>query len=145
MGKGKGKKNGNKERALVSRERRIALALRAVLDAAIERDTNAEDVALAEAAEVLKDLGYGSLVGIPRRLKELREELKAATDADDGAAIARIGTEMVKAQSGKLPKTAAVSATKPSSRKSGATKSTVNTAADSDNVSDASAEGASDG
>lgn len=106
-GKGQSKKNGNKERASVSRERRLALALRAVLDAIqplpiddIEIRSGV-DTAVESAATVLNDLNYGSLVGIPRRLKELNEELKAATDAGDGATIARIGAEMVKVKAGK--------------------------------------------
>lgn len=147
MSKAKSKKNGNKERASMSRERRIALALRAVLDQGGNHDSaddSAEGTAEVDAQATLDDLGYGSLIGIPKRLKDLNEQLKVATDTGDFATIARIGAEMVKVQSGKSPKTAAVSAAKPLSRKSAGTKSIQNTAVDGANVSGASAGGAGD-
>lgn len=97
------KKNGKKksERATVSRERRLALALRAVLDAYETVDEAAQEIEHTAAVEILNDLGYGSLIGIPKRLKELKEQLEAAVAAGDGATIARIGAEMVKVQAGK--------------------------------------------
>lgn len=98
----KKKRNGNKERASVSRERRIALALRAVLDATngtVEELTDAVD----NATTVLEQLGYGSLVGIPKRLKDLNEELTAAVAAGDGKRIAELGLELQRAQAGKEP------------------------------------------
>lgn len=103
MGKPKGnKKNGNKERASVSREKRLALALRAVLEEQSTQDANEGLSEVGYAADaVLTELGYGDLVGIPRRLKELNEQLATAVEAKDGAAIARIGAEMVKVQAGK--------------------------------------------
>lgn len=110
MGKTKaGKKNGNKERASVSRERRLALALRAVLDALEHVELSAtegktlDDIndAGQDGASTLNELGYGSLVGIPKKLKELNEALAIAVENKDGAAIARIGAEMVKVQAGK--------------------------------------------
>lgn len=109
MAKGKGKKNGNKERASVSRERRIALALVALLDAIDDTvdnpDAKGDEVTVAKdaAAKTLEDLGYESLEGIPRRLRKLNEQLTAAVAAGDGATIARIGAEMVKVQAGKEP------------------------------------------
>lgn len=106
------KKNGKKksERATVSRERRLALALRALLDAletvSIGADGNRpEEIVDAEVAagNVLDDLQYGSLVGIPKRLKELNEQLKAAVDAGDGKEISRLGLEIERAKAGKEP------------------------------------------
>lgn len=106
-----GKKNGKKksERASVSRERRLALALRAVLDALEHVElTAAEGMTLdaisdarQEGAQTLIDLGFGTLVGIPKRLKELDEALATAVENKDGKEIARIGAEMVKVQAGK--------------------------------------------
>lgn len=114
------KKNGKKksERATVSRERRLALALRALLDSLTDVSVGVEQQAEVTEAEqnaisVLDELQYGSLVGIPKRLKELNEQLKAAVDAGDGATIARIGAEMVKVQAGREtspPKAAAAEA-----------------------------------
>lgn len=99
----KKKRNGNKERASVSRERRIALALRAVIDAC--EGTSESDIATecGNADQVLHDLGYGSLIGIPRRLKDLNEQLTAAVAAGDGKRIAELGVELQRAQTGKEP------------------------------------------
>lgn len=101
MAKKNGKKKG--ERATVSRERRLALALRALLDADGGEDENQQQDATIAANAVLNDLGYGSLVGIPKRMKQLNEQLEVAVAARDGAAIGRIGLEMVKVQAGKEP------------------------------------------
>lgn len=52
---------------------------------------------------ILDDLGYGSLVGIPKRLKELNELLKSAIEAGDGELIADIGKRMHLVKQGKDP------------------------------------------
>lgn len=121
--KGMAKKNGKKksERATVSRERRLALALRAMLDGLEHIELSAsegntlDDITAAEqnAVAVLNDLGYGSLVGIPKRLKELNEQLKAVVDAGDGKEISRLGLLIDRVKMGKdveTPKAAAAEA-----------------------------------
>lgn len=104
------KKNGKKkgERATVSRERRLALALRALLEATdggVGNDGDEQADAVVDAQSVanttLNDLGYGSLVGIPKRLKELNEQLKAAVDAGDGKEISRLGLLIDRVKMGK--------------------------------------------
>lgn len=102
------KKNGKKksERASVSRERRIALALRGVLDeAAVNAEPLGDELlnAINAAHDELDALGYGSLISIRKRLKELNEQLKAAVDAGDGKEISRLGLEIERAKAGKEP------------------------------------------
>jgi hypothetical protein len=92
-------------RASVSRERRLALALRAVLDALA--DVHIEDnvaILLEEQAAVaiLNDLGYSTLIGIPKRIKTLNEQLTTAVAAGDGKEIARLGLELERAKAGKV-------------------------------------------
>lgn len=142
MAKGRGKKNGNKERASVSRERRLALALRAVLEEQTTQDANEGLSEIGYAADaVLTELGYGDLQGIPSRLKDLNEQLTAAVAAGDGATIACIGAEMVKVQAGKSSKSVVQPATKKSPRSNGVTKSTVSIVMDGENAIGASVGG----
>lgn len=96
-----------KERAAVSRERRLALALRALLDAIENEDTPG---AGSEAIDLLDELGYGNIVGIPRMLKELNEKLGAAVSSQDYASVARIGAEMDRIKAGKFHKEKAAAA-----------------------------------
>lgn len=108
----KTKKVATTERASVSRERKLALALRAVLDATdgqVQHEPIGEAVAKAaiEATTVLGELGYANLEGIPSRLARLNEQLTAAVAAGDGAEISRLGEELTRAKSGKAPKAAA--------------------------------------
>lgn len=137
------KKKAKAERASVSRERRLALALRGLLDSLTDAavgDEHQEEVTIAEldATGTLNELGYKDLVGIRRRLRELNEQLKVATEAADGATIAAIGAEMVKVQAGKF---VAPSATKKSSKRSGATATTQSTETNGDAALAASAGG----
>lgn len=102
----KKKSNSQKEstRHSVSRERLLALALRAVLDdIASDSEDNAKELtdSVDDATTTLEQLGYGSLIGIPKRLKELNEQLKAAVEAGDGKEISRLGLEIERAKVGK--------------------------------------------
>ena len=133
----------------MSRERRLALALRAVLDSLRGIELSAtegytlDDVNNAEqsAIIILNDLGYSTLIGIPRRLKELNEQLTAAVAAGDGKCIAELGLELERAKAGKLLKSAAPSAVKKSFRKSGTTATTVSTEVDLESATAATAGG----
>lgn len=100
------KKAETKERASVSRERRLALALRAVLDATMDASVDAEQApeikeVFTGALTTLTDLGYSTLEGIPKRVARLNAELKAAVESGDGKEIARLGLELERAKSGK--------------------------------------------
>ena len=103
-----------KERAAVGRERRLALALRAVLDAAAPYTAapfaNNENDDLERAAHdaigVLHDLGYKDIESIPRRVAAIEAELKAAMESGNGKEIARLGLELDRAKVG-LPPTKA--------------------------------------
>lgn len=97
----KAKKVETKERAPVSRERRLALALRAVLD---EWPTDSPSAAVIDADEVLKSLGYETLVGIPKRIAELESQLHAAVGAGDYSTVAKLGQELDRVKAGKFPK-----------------------------------------
>lgn len=98
------KQRETKERATVSRERRLALALRAVLDA-VGRDTDVSgDVSVTEAYNTLDGLGYKDLEGIPKQVTRLNDALKIAVENGDGKEIARLGLELERAKSGKLPR-----------------------------------------
>ncbi len=93
-------------RASTSRERKLALALRAVLDAWDDNAadaTNEEDMdaASTHALAVLKEFGYSTLEGIPKRLARLNEQLATALTAGDGKEIARLGLELERAKTGK--------------------------------------------
>lgn len=136
MGKKKTEANG---RAGVSRERRIALALRAVLDASLE-DGATLTVAQMEAGEaaykLLADLGYGDLLGIPKRTAQLNALLQDALRAGDGKEISRLGLELDRAKAGREPGKSIVPVAKPkSSRKRGAA-ATPSTETEKDGVSD---------
>lgn len=99
-----------RERATVSRERRIALALRALLDAwegtltteGPHRDAVEEAETIAN--ETLNELGYGALEGVPKALARLGSELKAATDSGNYARVAELGAEMERVKAGKAAK-----------------------------------------
>lgn len=103
MGKPKGKKNGNKERASVSRERRLALALRAVLEQNVGNDGDGQGTAFSDANTVLNELGYADLQGVPMRIALLNQQLTAAVAAGDGKRIAELGLELERAKAGKEP------------------------------------------
>jgi hypothetical protein len=116
MAKRNGKK-GSKERAATSRERRLALALRAVLDEVAKSDDAwLRDAVVTDAMTTLDGLGYGSLVGIPKRVAALNEQLTAAVAAGDGKEISRLGLELERAKAGKPPLSVAPAAAKKSSR-----------------------------
>ena len=111
-------------RASTSRERRLALALRAVLDA--NKDTGNSEVVGAEetlakmeqdAESLLTELGYGDTESIYRRLGHLNALLKDAVAASDGKEIARLGLELERAKVGKSSPTPAPPAAKKSSRR----------------------------
>lgn len=112
------------ERASVSRERRLALALRAVLDEVA--DVEALDVHHS-ASSVLIDLGYGGLEGIPKQVAALTAELKTATEAGEWARVAALGQQLERVKAGKSLKSVVQSVAKLSSRKSGAAAATQNT------------------
>lgn len=101
MGKRKVATETVKERASVSRERRIALALRALLDANVGMEHE------QEAIDVLNELGYSTLESIPKRVKELNEQLTQALAAGDGALIAKLGTELSRVKAGRVSKVVA--------------------------------------
>lgn len=86
-------------RATVSRERRLALALKAVLD--VEGDDLHQ--ALEDAKETLAAFGYGDLEAIPTRVARIEAELTKALEAADGKEISRLGQELQRAQAGKPP------------------------------------------
>jgi hypothetical protein len=105
-------KNAKKttERATVSRERRLALALRGLLDAleevSIGTDGNrpvAVVEAEAEAAKALDLLGYNLLEGLPKRITALNEQLNKAIADNNGKEISRLGLELQRAVDGKSP------------------------------------------
>lgn len=143
---GKGRRKNGRERASISRERRLALALRAVLDAnefvGDDVETQKEtSEAVNDAKNILDALGYGSLVGIPKRLKELNEQLAKAMEAGDGKEIARLGLELDKTKAGKF---VAPSAASKSSRRSAAKSSIVNTVTAAEDVGVAAGASAND-
>lgn len=94
-----------KERAIVSRERRLALALVAILDAnrgigsAGGEELQAKTE--AEASELLFELGYGSLKSIHTQVAILEEELADAIRAKDYPHVSELGKELEKARLGK--------------------------------------------
>lgn len=107
MGKRKVTTETKVKRASVSRERRLALALRAVLDATenmVLTSSTDEPLSFAaiDATAVLNELGYGSMIGIPKRLAELNDALKIAVENSDGKEIARLGLELDRVQAGKV-------------------------------------------
>ena len=119
-------------KAAVGKERRLALALRALLDSLENRIvggdaefevTNAEQDALA----LLGELGYKDLESIPKRVTRLNDALKQAMEAGDGKLIAQLGEELDRAQRGLPPSRAKVKF----AGKSRARTATSSTAADS--------------
>ena len=144
------------ERASTSRERRLALALRAVLDALKDagnrefHGVGAEETLAKmeqDADALLTEFGYGSTESVYRRLAALNEQLTAAVVAGDGKEIARLGLELERAKAGRSsPVKLAAPVAKKSSRKSKAGSSPATTetetaiassAADNANGSDA--------
>ncbi len=105
-------------RAAISRERQLALALRAMLESTVSAQTATEGTEVAakaalidagKAAEtLLSDLGYGTLIGLPRQLADLENQLRIATVDKDYAAVTRLGRELERVKSGKPPKVKAV-------------------------------------
>lgn len=88
-----------KERASVGRERRLALALAAMRDAA---DDNAVIPEAAKSAdELLNQLGYQGLVSIPKRVAVLEAELATALESKNYTRVSELGLELEKARLGK--------------------------------------------
>lgn len=111
-----------KERAAVSKERRLALALVALRDAIADSEPEfmmREALIAADngAADVLKELGYSNLEGIPRQVAALTAELKSATEAGEWAKVASLGRRLDRVRVGKSIKSAAPAAGKKSSTK----------------------------
>lgn len=100
-----------KERAAVGRERRLALALQAVLDATekmvlISSTDEPLSFAVIEATKLLDSLGYAGIESTAKRVARINEELNTAIAAGDGARIAELGKELQKAQAGKFHRAA---------------------------------------
>lgn len=104
MGKKKSTETA-RTKAAVGRERRLALALRAVLDQQVHDGEGL--TAEAAATTLLDELGYSDLESIPKRVARLNAQLKAAVEAGDGATIAALGLELERANKGLPPKVAA--------------------------------------
>lgn len=100
------KKNGKKksERASVSRERRLALALAEVLD--FPEDESKREL----ARDLLGELGYSNLESVTKRVEAITKKINEAVADGDGEAIARLGTELRRAKLGK-PATVAAETT----------------------------------
>ncbi len=99
------------ERASVSRERRIALALRAVLDVTdnmVLTSSTDEPLSYAciDATKTLNELGYGDLVGLPKQLAALESQLRTATEARDYTRVAELGASLARVKAGKAARTA---------------------------------------
>jgi len=95
-----------KPRATVSKERRLALSLCAILDAfsGTETATTPDQMESLEAGHsLLAELGYGDLESIPRRVATLTSLLQDAMAAGNGKEIARLGEELDRAQKGLAP------------------------------------------
>lgn len=95
----KKKATETRTKAAVGRERRLALALRAVLDQQVPDNENL--TAEANAIALLDELGYSDLESIPKRVAALNAQLKSAVEAGDGATIAALGKELQRAQTGR--------------------------------------------
>ena len=109
----KAKAKESKERAAVGRERRLALALAAVMDAyseipSPEEHRDAVEEAETSATELLNELGYNGIESIPRRLARLEAELATALESKDYAKVAELGAELEKAKAGRFHKSAPV-------------------------------------
>lgn len=96
------KKKEAKVRASVGRERKLALALTAVLDQNVH-DSVTAGTAEADARAVLNELGYSALESIPKRVAALNDQLRAAVEAGDGKEISRLGLELERAKAGRPP------------------------------------------
>ena len=108
----KKKATETRTKAAVGRERKLALALRALLDSLENRIVGGEaesEVTDAEqgAIALLTELGYKDLESIPKRVAALNAQLKSAVEAGDGATIAALGLELERANKGLPPKTTA--------------------------------------
>lgn len=112
-----------KVRASVGKERQLALALRALLDSLADVPIkHQEGVTEAEmaAGNVLANLGYGNLVGLPKLKRELEAELKNAFAASDYATVTKLSAQLERVKLGKSLKSIVVPVVKkPSSRKNG--------------------------
>ncbi len=93
----------NKERAAVGRERRLALALVAFMDADTD---NEQDAATGEAKALLDELGYNDIESTAKRLKRLEADLSTAIELKDYAHVAELGRELEKAKAGKFHRVA---------------------------------------
>lgn len=94
-------KEVSKERAAVGRERRLALALRALMDGGDDTGN-----ALVEAEALLVEFGYGGLKSIPAQLSELNQQLQTAVEAGDFATVSEVSAEMARVQAGKFRRVA---------------------------------------
>lgn len=97
-------------KAAVGRERRLALALRELLDATngnIGSDGDAQADAVVDAqscaATLLKEFGYSELESISRRVNTLEAQLTAASLDKDYAKVADLGKLLQRAQLGLPP------------------------------------------
>lgn len=93
-------------RASVGRERRLALALRALLDQDdVDGVTDKGTIlsAEADAHAVLKEFGYESLESIPLRVALLNDQITKAVADGDGKELARLGIELDRARRGLEP------------------------------------------
>ncbi len=125
-------------RAAIGRERRLALALVALLDQGGNHDS-ADGTAEADAGALLDELGYSGLVGIPKQIAAFTAELKTATEAGEWAKVATLGQQLERVKLGKSPTKsgAAASAAKKSSTKKPPKVSEASTKTDSEGATDA--------
>lgn len=90
-----------KERASIGRERKLALALRAVLDAHASLSESEGVQADTDADTLLTELGYGTLEGIPKRVARLEAELATALESKNYTRVSELGKELERAREGK--------------------------------------------
>jgi hypothetical protein len=97
-----------KERAAVGRERKLALMLRALLDA--NKDTGDREIVGADEAQakvemdanaLLDELGYGDLEATQSVVRRLTAELNAATEAANWGRVSQLGKELERARNGR--------------------------------------------
>lgn len=99
-------KTTTKERAAVSKERRLALALKAVMDAFAETETATtpdQMDSLESADKLLAELGYDGIEAIPTAIKRLTAELTAATTAGEWSKVSEIGQQLERVKVGLPP------------------------------------------